>query len=223
MAHHETLCPICRDEWDSVGPGRGINMKRYGGFLAPSSLVLDKRACGDVLPLWNHALFSIGDGNDRRIFAALNGNFTWAASGRYTVYYLLNAVALRETHHAREFAQRGLNWAYDTALIAAVRHHAADARESYERGNLMMAADLARAALAINPNHADALHCLAQIETAAGRFPAALQYIRHALSVDDRVADYRATLAGILQANGQAAEPDAALPVAQPAHPGQHP
>ncbi len=223
MVHRETLWPICRDEWDSVGPGCGINNERYGGFVAPSSLMLDKQACYSVLPLWSHALFNDGEGNDRRIFAALNRSFTWAASGRYTVYYVLAAAALRDVHHAREFAQRGLNWVYDATLVDAVRHHAADAREHYERGDLTTAADLAQAALAINPNHADTLHCLAQIETAAGRYPAALQHVRHALSVDDRIPDYRATLARILRASNQAAEADAVLPAARPARPGQHP
>jgi tetratricopeptide (TPR) repeat protein len=223
MVHPETLWPICRDEWDAVGPGRGINNDRYGGFVAPSGLMLDKQACHSVLRLWNHALFQDGGGNDRRIFAALNKGHTWAASGRYTVYYVLGAAALREAHHAREFAQRGINWAHDPMLIDAVRRHAADARENYERCDLMTAADLARAALAINPNHADTLHCLAQIETAAGQYSAALQHIRHALSVDDRIADYRATLDRILRASGQAAEADAVPPVARPAHPGQYP
>lgn len=158
MVRQETLWPIRRDKWDSVGPGSGINNERYGGFVAPSGLTLDKRACGNDLPQWDHALIEDGGGNDRRILAALNCSFMWAASGRYKVYYVLNATALRDAHHACECAQRVLNWVYDTALIDAFRRHAADARECYERGNLMMGAELAQAALAVNSNRADARH-----------------------------------------------------------------
>jgi tetratricopeptide (TPR) repeat protein len=210
MVHPETLWPICRDEWDSVGPGCGINKSRFGGFVAPSGLMLDKEACYGVLPLWSHAAFQDGTGNDRRIFDALNKSFTWAASGRYSVYYVLNAPSLRHAHHAREFEQRGLKWVHDPALIDAVRRHAASAREHQERGDLTTAAEQARAALAINPNHADALHCLAQVEAAAGQLPAALQFIRHALSVDDRIPDYLATQARILHAGNEATQAEAA-------------
>jgi len=138
MVRQETLWPIRRDKWDSVSLGSAINNERYGGFVAPSGLMLDARACGNVLPQWDHALFEDGGGNDRHILAALNCSFTWAATRRCTVYCVLNATTLRDAHHACECAQRVLNWVYDTALIDASRCHAADARECYERGNLMM-------------------------------------------------------------------------------------
>jgi tetratricopeptide (TPR) repeat protein len=215
VVHPETLWPICRDEWDSIGPGRGINKERFGGFVAPSGLMIDKVACNGVLPLWSHAAFPDGTGNDRRIFAALVKNFAWAASERHSVYYVLNTPSLRHTHHAREFERRGLSWVHDPVLVGAVRRHAADAREHHERGDLMKAGDQARAALAINPDHADSLHCLAQVEAASGRHTAALQLIRHALSVEDRVPDYLATLVRILRASDQSAEAELALAAAR--------
>lgn len=215
MVHPETLWPICRDEWDAVGPGRGINKERFGGFVAPSGLMLDKAACRGVLPLWSDAAFQDGTGNDRRIFDALSKNFTWAASERYSVYYVLNSPSLRDAHHAREFERRGLRWVRDPILVSAVHRHAADAREHYGRGDLKQAGDRARAALAINPDHADSLHCLAQVEAASGSYTAALELVRHALSVDDRVPGYLETLVQILRASDRTAEADAVLAAAR--------
>ncbi|MEI9981856.1 MAG: hypothetical protein WDN69_00740 [Aliidongia sp.] len=32
LVDRDTGWPICRDEWDSVGVGQGINQQRFGGF-----------------------------------------------------------------------------------------------------------------------------------------------------------------------------------------------
>jgi len=202
MVHPETLWPICRDEWDAVGPGRGINVQRFGGFVAPSGLMLDKTACHGVLQLWNHSGFQDGTGNDRRVFGALRESFTWAATQRYSVYYVVNAQSMAHAHHAREFAQRGLDWVRDPILIGSIRRHAAEAREAYARGDLTVAGERARAALAIHPNHADALFCLAEAEMAAGQNAVALEHIQSALAVDDRVPEYHAALARLQKAGG---------------------
>jgi predicted Zn-dependent protease len=122
------------------------------------------------------------------------------------VFYVLNAASLANAHHAQAFAERGLAWVYDPVLIEAIRQNAAEARACLERGDLAAGEHHARAALAINSHHADSLHCLAQIETAAGRYPAALGLMRHALAVDDRVPAFFATIAEILLHLGQPGE-----------------
>lgn len=108
----ETGWPICRDDWDSVGPGRGINQARFGGFACPSSLMLDKQACHFVLPYWALALTADGGGEDRLVFQALLRR-PWAASGRYSCFHALSREAQGHAHHARAFAERGVAWIAD--------------------------------------------------------------------------------------------------------------
>jgi tetratricopeptide (TPR) repeat protein len=215
LVHPDTLWPICRDEWDAVGPGRGINQERYGGFVSPSALMIDMEACDRVLPLWSHGSLTEGNGSDRRIFDVLSKGFTWAASQRHSLYYALSQPSLRDEHHVLEFHRRGLRWVHQPALADAVRRHAARARDQLKRGDIMAARKQALAALAINPEHADSLHCLAQAEAAIGQHDTALQHVRAALAVDDREPAYLETLVGILRASDQTGEATAALAAAR--------
>ena len=57
LVDRETGWPICRDEWDSTGPGSGINLEHFGGFVSPGCLLLDKAACHLVLPFWSLSPF----------------------------------------------------------------------------------------------------------------------------------------------------------------------
>jgi hypothetical protein len=79
--------PICVDQWESVGPDAGIFQERFGGFVDPSSLMIDKLACHDVAPLWSLASFDNGSGEDRLVFQMLKQHYRGRASGRATSYY----------------------------------------------------------------------------------------------------------------------------------------
>lgn len=87
----ETLEVLCLDEWESVGPGRGIYAAKKGGFVDPSTLMIDKTRCESVLRLWG---VPAGDrarmDADRTVFAALSQRKTWAATGHATVYYVID-------------------------------------------------------------------------------------------------------------------------------------
>lgn len=146
MVDAPTGWPICRDEWDSVGPGRGINQARFGGFCGPSTLMLDKLACHFVPPYWSLALGPDGGGEDRLVFKALSAR-PWGASGRHSCFYSLSPEAQGHAHHAREFAARGIGWVADRGLIA--------------RADALMAAGDLEAALEIVPHHPEALARLA--------------------------------------------------------------
>ncbi len=148
---------ICRDEWDSLGPGRGINAAAYGGFVQPSTLMLDKLACHFVLPFWSNALFADGGGEDRLIFAALRANFAWRGSGEATCFCTLNANAVRDAHHVAEFRRRGLRWLNDRALLDRVAAHLGSAERDLAAGRAKAAARSCEAALAIHPHHGGAL------------------------------------------------------------------
>lgn len=119
FADKDTELPICVDEWDSVGPGKGINNPRFGGFVAPSNLILDKLACDDVLPMWARAAFKDGTGEDRLVFQKLKEKPHGETRSATTYYAIPQAVQLHE-HHLKEFKARGIEWIYDRSKIPAV-------------------------------------------------------------------------------------------------------
>jgi hypothetical protein len=73
FVHPVTRRIVARDEWESVGPGKGIYVEKYGGFVDPSCLMIDKRKCADILPLWTQPrpLDRKGMSADRTVFTAL--------------------------------------------------------------------------------------------------------------------------------------------------------
>jgi len=77
---------ICRDEWESLGPGRGVYVAGFGGFVDTSCLMVDKLACHEVLPAWCLSRFAHGVGEDRMVFERLKG-LPFGATEQYTVFY----------------------------------------------------------------------------------------------------------------------------------------
>jgi hypothetical protein len=97
FADPESGEPICLDDWESVGPGAGVFQEQFGGFVDPSSLMIDKLRCHDVVGLWALAAFEDGSGEDRLVFSGLNGRHPWRATGRATCRYAMND---RDRNHA---------------------------------------------------------------------------------------------------------------------------
>jgi hypothetical protein len=184
LVDRETGWPVCRDEWDSVGPGRGINQKRFGGFVSPSTLMLDKEGCHFDLPYWSLSAFSDGTGEDRAVFQELLKHGNWAASGTYSCYYEVSRTTLRERHHARELAERRLNWIGNRGQIEMISRLAGEAAAALARGIVDEAIAACRRALALHPCHPGALHCLALAERRAGDRAAALAHITEAAAAD---------------------------------------
>ncbi len=60
---------LCVDE--SVGVGRGIYAERFGGFVRPNGLAIDKLQLLHLVHLWSCAAFATGDGEDRLVFEQL--------------------------------------------------------------------------------------------------------------------------------------------------------
>jgi hypothetical protein len=73
FVHPRTGRIVTRDLWESVGPGKGIYRGKYGGFVDPSCLMIDKRKCADILPLWSQPQPGDDKGMsaDRTVFLAL--------------------------------------------------------------------------------------------------------------------------------------------------------
>jgi hypothetical protein len=88
----ETRQPICVDEWESIGPGKGY-FQKMGGWVDPNCLMIDKMACEPILRFWSLPLKGIPAGYlaDRHVFHYLHTNFRGAPSGAATTYYTLNA------------------------------------------------------------------------------------------------------------------------------------
>jgi hypothetical protein len=79
--------PICIDDWESVGPDAGLFKDKFGGFVDPSSLMIDKLACHDLPPVWSLAAFEDGSGEDRLVFKTLKDRYRGKPSGRATSFY----------------------------------------------------------------------------------------------------------------------------------------
>jgi hypothetical protein len=99
---------ICVDEWESVGPDAGVFREKFGGFVDPSSLMIDKLACHEVLPAWSLSPFADGRGSDRVVFQRLRKSHAGRATGRATSCYTINQTDIVHLARLQHFRQRGV-------------------------------------------------------------------------------------------------------------------
>jgi hypothetical protein len=90
FVHGRSRRPVCLDSWESVGPGQGMFAERFGGFVDPSCLMLDKLACPAAALHWNNPLPGDPGSADRSVFAYLARHHRAASSGHATVFYEMN-------------------------------------------------------------------------------------------------------------------------------------
>ncbi len=89
---------LCIDMLESVGINKGIYAKKFGGFVRPSGLVIDKIQLSHIVHLWSQSLNSSGDGEDRLIFEQLKKHSkNFACTQLATVYY---AIDPKDSMHA---------------------------------------------------------------------------------------------------------------------------
>lgn len=102
---------ICIDDWESVGPDRGVYQKQFGGFVDPNCLMIDKIACDPVLRRWTTPLPDDPGAMsaDRNIFADLRAGHSWRAANRPTVYYRINPNDPVHGDRAGMMRQLGVN------------------------------------------------------------------------------------------------------------------
>jgi len=88
-----TLQPICVDEWESLGPDAGVYQAKFGGFVDPNTLMIDKIACEPALRLWCFPMpgEEKGMSADRMVFRYLRQQAKWCCTGKATCFYRLNA------------------------------------------------------------------------------------------------------------------------------------
>ena len=89
---HETQQPLCVDAWESVGPGKGTYAAAAGGFVDPSSLMINKQKCEPVLRWWSIPVSGDEKGMsaDRHVFSLLKQNARVAETGQATTYYVMD-------------------------------------------------------------------------------------------------------------------------------------
>lgn len=80
---------LCPDEWESVGVGKGAYKAKFGGFVRPSGMAINKLEMLDIVHLWSCSPTSRGDGEDRLVFSHLRGESN-ACTEQPTVYYSLD-------------------------------------------------------------------------------------------------------------------------------------
>ncbi|MGV3653587.1 MAG: glycosyltransferase [Noviherbaspirillum sp.] len=80
---------LCVDEIESVGVGKGIYAKDFGGFVRPSGLAINKIQLLHVVHLWSCSPFASGDGEDRLVFEQLR-NAPHGCTQAATVYCALD-------------------------------------------------------------------------------------------------------------------------------------
>jgi hypothetical protein len=104
----DTAEPICLDDWESVGPDAGVFLEKFGGFVDPSSLMLDKFAAHDVLPFWSLSPFADGSGEDRLVFASLKGALSGRPTGQATSFYTINPADPMQSTRLQQMRERGV-------------------------------------------------------------------------------------------------------------------
>jgi len=87
----ETDAPLAVDRWESVGPNEGVFRDKFGGFVDPNCLMIDKVRCAHVPPLWTMPLRPRTPTADRTVFDALRKLSAVGSTGEATAYYVTNS------------------------------------------------------------------------------------------------------------------------------------
>jgi hypothetical protein len=109
FVHPGSRRPVCIDDWESVGPHAGIFR---GGFVDPSSLMIDKLVCESAIRCWGipMPLDPAATTGDRQVYYHLLRGFAEAGTGIASSYYVLTES---DAFHASRLAQMGPR--YDAA------------------------------------------------------------------------------------------------------------
>jgi len=104
---------ICVDDWESVGPDRGVWQQQFGGFVDPNCLMIDKIACDPVLRWWSIPLPSDPGAMscDRHVFRELKNNYAWRMAPEPSVFYRINLEDPVHHDRANMMRERGVTLA----------------------------------------------------------------------------------------------------------------
>ena len=91
FVHHRTGRLLAVDEWESVGPDRGLFRERFGGFVDPNTLMLDRNKCREAVVAWTTPLAedAAGMSADREVFHRLRSRHG-VGTNQPTAFYRLS-------------------------------------------------------------------------------------------------------------------------------------
>lgn len=103
FAHHRTGAPLAIDLWESVGPGAGVFEERFGGFVDPNTLMIDRVRCREAVVAWTTPL--PGDlkamSADRMVFDRLRRSHRGHGTGVATCRYRLDPTDILHSSRVR--------------------------------------------------------------------------------------------------------------------------
>ncbi len=109
FVHPDSRQPVCIDDWESVGPGRGNFVASFGGWVDPNCLMIDKLACEPVLRWWSIPLPGdpVGMSADRHIYDWLQKKNVPGESNLASVYYTMQPT---DAIHASRLIRMGTRY-----------------------------------------------------------------------------------------------------------------
>lgn len=110
FVHPETRKKICVDEWESVGPGKGVFVQKFGGFVDTNCLLLNKLICWPCVALWNLPLNGDPSGmsTDRTVFNYLSRHSKPGETRHPSVFY---AIHPKDSRHNFRLQRMGKKYA----------------------------------------------------------------------------------------------------------------
>ena len=108
FVHPQSRQPVCVDGWESVGPGRGDFISKFGGWVDPNCLMIDKLACEPVLRWWTIPLPGNprGMSADRHVYDWLQRKSVPGETGVASVYYMMQPMDGNHQHRLNRMGQR---------------------------------------------------------------------------------------------------------------------
>jgi hypothetical protein len=87
----DTRRPVGIDNFESIGPGKGVYTVGLGGWADPNCLMIDKLNCEPVLRCWSTQFPFRGTNwsSDRAVFDALRHR-RWICTGKPTAFYAMH-------------------------------------------------------------------------------------------------------------------------------------
>ena len=209
----DTSHRLCVDIWESTGVETGFFQKRFGGWVDPNCLMIDKIKCEPVLRYWSIPLKGDKKGmsSDRNVFHALRTQFRHQATGKPTCYYAMNpedGLHSKRMNWIRKFTEnipqhyktRNISSDQDPININQVLHSAAQYQSS---GRLRKAKSVYKNILENDPYHPIALFNLALVEQKIGNKNEAVELFSRALIFNPNHAEAYNSLGVVLQELGE--------------------
>jgi hypothetical protein len=135
FADSRTGQPLAVDQFESIGPGRGIHQQEFAGFCDSSTLLLDAEATQAVLPHWCYGTAAEGNGADRRIFQALSA-MPYGETGQPTAYRRLRHTDVNHAARLRWLEGAGAkpSWPMPFADAARLIREALSSDQAHHSG-----------------------------------------------------------------------------------------